>query len=278
MNRVFWKELWLLLVCAFMGIAILMTVMPLLGLMEMNNVQFLHVMQWLQTVFVMILPALFWYWWRTKKNPVKEFGFSRINKRLLILTFCFMVVSVPALEFITVVNYNMPVPETVRPFLDEMKAQNFETTSQLMDLDGIGGWIELILLVCAGTAVAEETMFRGALYKCFEHTTIGRHWVACFVGLIFSLVHFDPSGFFPRWILGSFFCYLVIWSGSIWPSILAHALNNLFALIEFKNATGHNPLEPAEMRFSWYLVLLSFVLSVVIIWLLQQKTTSFQSE
>ena len=54
------------------------------------------------------------------------------------------------------------------------------------------------------------------------------------VGLIFSLIHMEFYGLIPRWILGTCFVYLVYYTGSIWPSVLAHAINNLYALMQYK--------------------------------------------
>ena len=53
-------------------------------------------------------------------------------------------------------------------------------------------------------------------------------WIAAFV---FSAMHFQFFGFIPRLLLGAFFGYLYIWSGSIWTSVFAHALNNSMVVI-----------------------------------------------
>ena len=58
-NRSFWKEIWLLLICIFMGIGIMTTVLSFLPIG--SDVVRMHVTQWLQTILVMLAPALFWY-------------------------------------------------------------------------------------------------------------------------------------------------------------------------------------------------------------------------
>lgn len=276
MDKSFWKELWNLMICAFIGIAIVMVVATVLVLSGLNpgSSAYAHTLQWMQTFLVMLLPALLWYKWRFGNNPFTAFSFKWSGWRTLVLTAILMVCSIPALDYITVLNATMPMPQALRDMADEMRREESVSLARMLALGGIGGWIELVLLMSIGTAVAEETMFRGALVKCFSLTKLNHHWVAISVGFIFSFIHFDPLGFVPRWLLGSLFCYLVFWTGSIWPSILAHATNNLVALIQFKSADDPALLYTTEPSFSWYIGLLSALVSSVIVYILCTRDQS----
>jgi membrane protease YdiL (CAAX protease family) len=44
-------------------------------------------------------------------------------------------------------------------------------------------------------------------------------------------MHFQFFGFIPRMLLGALFGYLYYWTGSLWVSAFAHALNNSMAVI-----------------------------------------------
>lgn len=55
-------------------------------------------------------------------------------------------------------------------------------------------------------------------------------WATAF---IFSAVHLQFFGFFPRLLMGAFFGYMVLWTGSIWASVFAHALNNSLVVINY---------------------------------------------
>ena len=48
--------------------------------------------------------------------------------------------------------------------------------------------------------------------------------------LVFSAVHMQFLGFFPRLILGAVLGYMLVWSGSLWLPIVAHFTNNAFAV------------------------------------------------
>ena len=107
-NRSFWKEIWLLLICIFMGIGIMTTVLSFLSIG--SDVVRMHVTQWLQTILVMLAPALFWYRMRFGKNPFRTFCLMTCRWKHLLLTLVLMVVSVPAMDMLTVFNYTMPMP------------------------------------------------------------------------------------------------------------------------------------------------------------------------
>ncbi len=51
-------------------------------------------------------------------------------------------------------------------------------------------------------------------------------WSIWITAAVFSAVHLQFFGFFPRLLLGAFFGYLIYFTRSIWPGVFAHALNN----------------------------------------------------
>lgn len=76
------------------------------------------------------------------------------------------------------------------------------------------------------TGFSEELFFRGGLQGIFSRSGIGAALSVWCAAAIFSAVHFQFFGFFPRLLMGAFFGYLLVWTGSLWPSVFAHALNN----------------------------------------------------
>ncbi len=91
----------------------------------------------------------------------------------------------------------------------------------------VHGPLQVVLFasVVVGAPLAEETVFRGYLLPVFEKRMgLGRAILA--QAFLFSLVHLDPVGFFPRLLLGAAFGWLVVLTGSLWASVFAHAVNN----------------------------------------------------
>lgn len=278
MNRTFWKQLWVLLIYAFAGLLVTLAFSVVAMSLVKNYVASLYVVQWLQTIFVMIIPAALWCKWSLKGPVLETFGFDKINWRFMFLTFILMVVSIPAFEFLSVASYQIPLPESVREFCQSQTDAEMVATKQLLSPEGVLGFISIVLLVSVGTAFGEETMFRGALYSVFRKTEFSKHTIAICVGFIFSLIHFDIFGFCERWLLGTIFCYLVIWSGSIWPAILAHAMNNLVAIIQYK-LMGPEALDMPDdfSRFSnpdYMLIAVSFIVSIYMIYRIYNESTA----
>jgi len=73
--------------------------------------------------------------------------------------------------------------------------------------------------------VAEEVAFRGYAQSALR--TWARPWPAVASGaFLFAAMHLDPVRFPAVLLLGLAFGWMALRSGSIWPSVAAHAVNN----------------------------------------------------
>jgi uncharacterized protein len=95
--------------------------------------------------------------------------------------------------------------------------------------------IMAVVLIAGVAPFAEESFFRG-----FFFAGLRTRWsflpAAILTGLIFGLVH-APSGIttvVPLAMLGFALCWLYDRTGSIWPCVMAHAINNGLALALIK--------------------------------------------
>ena len=96
------------------------------------------------------------------------------------------------------------------------------------------------LFVCAVAPMAEEFFFRGFLFGILRrmHVNIAGHelgpWIAAvIVGLLFGLAHFDsaqPEFLIPLGFLGFVLCIVRWRTGSLYPCMALHAINNCIAL------------------------------------------------
>ncbi len=95
------------------------------------------------------------------------------------------------------------------------------------------------LFVCAVAPMAEEFFFRGFLFGVLRrmHVRIGNRelgpWVAAaIVGLLFGLAHFDsaqPEFLIPLGFLGFVLCIVRWRTGSLYPCMALHSINNSIA-------------------------------------------------
>lgn len=90
--------------------------------------------------------------------------------------------------------------------------------------------VELALILAGVTVAAplcEEFFFRGIFQKGLTPAPPASPVGAMVVSaVVFSAFHLDPVGFLARVELGLLFGWLYLRTGSLWPSIAAHAANN----------------------------------------------------
>jgi membrane protease YdiL (CAAX protease family) len=87
----------------------------------------------------------------------------------------------------------------------------------------------LILTVVVIAPVAEETIYRGVIYRAFRDRA-GVPLAVFLSGLLFSLTHLEPDHVLALWMIGATLAWLTERTGSIIPAIAAHGLFNGFSL------------------------------------------------
>ena len=97
--------------------------------------------------------------------------------------------------------------------------------------------VELALIlsgVSVAAPVCEEFFFRGIIQKGLTPRPPASTVRALVMSaVVFSAFHLDPVGFAARTELGLLFGWLYLRTGSLWPSIGAHAANNLVSSVLF---------------------------------------------
>ncbi|WP_309242954.1 type II CAAX endopeptidase family protein [Hyalangium versicolor] len=99
--------------------------------------------------------------------------------------------------------------------------------------------LELVVMlagVSLAAPVCEEFFFRGVFQKGLLATTLSRTSAVVITAVVFSAFHMDPVGFTARVELGLLFGALRLYTGSLWPGILAHSANNMVSSILFLSA------------------------------------------
>jgi uncharacterized protein len=106
---------------------------------------------------------------------------------------------------------------------------------------GIGGadlWLAFASLVIL-PPIVEEMVFRGFFYGTLRARNISMPWAVAITSLSFATLHLFGSGdgsllwiaFIDTFVLSIVLCYLRETTGSIWPTILVHALKNGFVFV-----------------------------------------------
>lgn len=95
--------------------------------------------------------------------------------------------------------------------------------------DDLPMW-QLALLIAVVPPICEELLFRGALLFGLRNR-LRPVWLVITVGLVFGLFHILLLRLLTTGIIGIFITIVALWSGSLYPCILWHALNNAIPLL-----------------------------------------------
>ncbi len=186
----------------------------------------------LPTELAFILPAIIYL--RTKGYRLGRC--LRWNSVSLPLLLCTILVAISLVVLIDeldrLVSMIFPMPTDIQNTMREML-----TTRSWGDfaLTGIG--------VILAAALCEESLFRGFVQLSFE--AFGDVTRAVLIGaLLFSLAHFDPWLTIQILVLGVVLGFLSWRSGSAFPGMLVHGINNGIALLSL--------CELARIDLPWY--------------------------
>jgi membrane protease YdiL (CAAX protease family) len=94
----------------------------------------------------------------------------------------------------------------------------------------------LAAVVLAG--LTEELLFRGVLSRTLEATRLGFWGGAALASAAFALLHmqYGSGGQLVIFAVGMTLAWIRAWSGSVWPAVVCHALNNALALLAMRAA------------------------------------------
>ncbi len=104
-------------------------------------------------------------------------------------------------------------------------------------------FLQLLFCLTVLPGVFEEIAFRGLLLHGLRRR-LRPLWLAVVVGLAFGIFHVALFRFVPTAFLGMLFAGVTMLTGSIFPAMLWHALNNGMGLLAFKLQVPENQLDP----------------------------------
>ena len=245
-----------------------------------QTIEALKLMQLLSAVGLFVIPPIL-YAIITSKKRAEKLSLSYVGKPFnYLLVFLLMFISVPALSWIIEINANMVLPNFLSGVEEWMRASEKQAemlTKAFLTFEGIGSLIYILILVAVVPAVGEELLFRGVLQKIFIQWTKNPHigiWITAF---LFSALHMQFFGFFPRMLLGAVFGYVFLWSKSLWLPILGHFINNGSVVI--LSYFAPDLMENTDISFfsgneyeTVYLIS-SFILTLALIFLIRKVNT-----
>jgi len=227
--------LFLLLLAGLFVAGLLLVLLAFVPGMENGGRATLYLGTTLQAVVAFMLPA---YLVIRMSAPapleyLKLKGEPEIRQKLAFGVFVF-IVSYASVSFLNQWNKGVSLPgalHQVEEWMRSLEDAAMETTHLLLS-GGTTLHLILNLLIVAGlAALSEEIFFRGALQQFLGEKFRSGHAAVWIAALLFSMIHFQFYGFFPRLALGALLGYLFLYTGNLWVPIVVHFINNATVIV-----------------------------------------------
>lgn len=161
-----------------------------------------------------------------------------------------MMACLPLIHALADLNHQVSFPDSLKnleSWMQLKEKQAEEMTHFFLGVQSLSGLLFNLLMVALIPAFGEELVFRSGLQPLLGKITRSRHAGVILSALLFSAMHLQFYGLFPRFVLGLFLGYAFLWTASIWVPMLMHFVNNAAAIIVFYLAhNGHIDVKMEE--------------------------------
>lgn len=194
-----------------------------------NTMSVLKWMQGCSAIGLFVAPPLLFAYF-TKH----QLGWNHVNRQQILLAVAIMMLSMPFINGLAVWNEGLHLPSflgSLESWIRQAEAEAMRMTEAFLIMDTPLDLLINLVVIAIIPAVGEELLFRGVIQKLFLKWNGKVHLSVWLTAFVFSAVHMQFLGFFPRLILGAVLGYMLVWSGSLWLPIVAHFTNNAFAVL-----------------------------------------------
>ena len=197
----------------------------------------LQIAQVISQIVGFLLPAVV-YAMLVKEKPFNYLGFKNIPDWSL-LGIVAMFTVIPFLSMVNDWNDAIVFPESMRAIEEQLRGIQEKSEEIIKMFIGQGSLFSSIVIIALLAAVSEELLFRSVIQQSLIKLFRNAHVAIIVTALVFSAIHGDFFGFFPRFILGLMLGYMFWMSGSIFPSMLMHFVNNAtIVMLYYLNTRG----------------------------------------
>lgn len=138
---------------------------------------------------------------------------------------CTLIVVVqPIVIYLGYLNSIIPIPD----WMNLAQEGQYEMILNFLMTEGV--LVYALIAIAVIPAICEEILFRGYILRAFEKSW-GIILAILVSGLFFGLFHLQAANLIPLATLGVVLAVMTWISGSIWPAIFAHFINNAVAVV-----------------------------------------------
>lgn len=260
------------------GLDSMMSIPSASNLSDPESIKMLKYFQVVQSIGLFIVPPII-LGWLFKGNIIKYLNLHKnVNGASILLVTLLIIFALPLINFIGEWNTQMNFPEWlsgVERWMKNAEENAAELTEVFLKVETTGGLLFNLFMIALLPAIGEELLFRGVIQRIFTKMMQNHHWGIWISAILFSALHMQFYGFVPRMLLGVLFGYLLVWSGSMWLPIIAHFINNGFAVIAIylvdKNIVNPKVESIGSSPDEYLAIGFSLVAVVLIMWLIKKE-------
>lgn len=200
------------------------------------------------------------------KRDFLRFKWHHHSLKFVVLGSVLIVVIQPVIVYLGFFNSALPIPES----LTEIQVSQYQMIEDFLRRDGIilFGLLNIALI----PAICEEILFRGYVLRAFEKSW-GIITAIIVSGIIFGLFHMQLGNLLPLATLGILLALMTWLSGSLWPAIAAHFVNNGAAVLvgtHFPELIFQDM--SADMLPPVWILLVSIIFTVTVIYVMLNQS------
>lgn len=230
---------------------------------QVNNLNVLRIAQMLASLIGFGLPAYLFCKWK----DISFLSYSRANVGFSYL----LIIIVPLLliSFYPFINVTFFINKWIG-FDTVSKSSQAEyklLVNALLNDNSTFVLVLNVITIAVIPAIAEEWLFRGSFQRLLSEK-LNIHLSVFLAAILFSIIHLEFSGFISRIALGMFLGYLFYYSGSLWTSIFAHAINNgAQVILMYLYNNGKYNTDVDKMEMPTVVQFIAYTIAFIALWL-----------
>ena len=237
-----------------------------------DNINFYKYLQIVNQIGMFIIPSIL-FAFLVKGRISTYLKINRFPHLFTLLAGVLVIIfSMPFVNWLISLNETMHLPSALSGVEDWMRKSEDSAeifTKAFLNGTCIGGFLLNIIMIAILPAIGEEFLFRGVLQKLFKDL-FGNVHIAIFVSaFLFSAMHLQFFGFFPRMVLGLLLGYMFYFSNNLWVPIIGHFFNNAFAVtasfLNNKKIIQTDVDSLGNVGENYSLIFASFVLTLILL-------------
>ncbi len=269
-----------LLMIPFTGINILTDPLALANTHDAKVIDAYKIMQLCNQIGLFVVPAFI---------AAKLFGGSvlpylKLNKlpraTVVFATIALMLLALPGINLMGYLNSEMHLPgfmQSIETWMHAKETEAEQLTKLFLHTNSMLGLLLNIFIVAFMAAFGEELFFRGILQRLLTNKYAKPAVAVWITAIVFSAIHMQFFGFFPRMFIGALLGFLFVWTNNLWVPIIAHFTNNAAAVI-MSYATQRGVLDSGAEQLGatqndYILGVVSIVLTGVVLFVFKKLLT-----